>query len=85
VIVTDISRGGRLNGPDVAGLSVLLARTGAPIIASGGVRGLGDVRALAQVQGSEGVGLAGVISGTAIYEGRLDVAATLAALAECSP
>jgi phosphoribosylformimino-5-aminoimidazole carboxamide ribotide isomerase len=83
VIVTDISRDGRLTGPDVAGLSSLLQRTGAPIIASGGVRDLADVRALAGVQapGPEGGRLAGVIAGTAIYEGRLDVAATLAALA----
>ena len=75
VIVTDISRDGRLAGPDVEGLSALLAETGAPIIASGGVRDVRDVRALAAA------GLAGVIAGKAIYEGRLDVAAALAALA----
>ena len=69
VIVTDIARDGRLAGPDVDGLSALLAQTGAPIIASGGVRDLEDVRALARL------GLAGVIAGKAIYEGRLDVAA----------
>ncbi len=85
VIVTDISRDGRLTGPDVAGLSALLAQTGAPIIASGGVRDVADVQALAQVQGSGGLGLAGVIAGRAIYEGRLDLAAGLAVLAEATP
>jgi phosphoribosylformimino-5-aminoimidazole carboxamide ribotide isomerase len=87
VIVTDISRDGRLSGPDLAGLSALLRGTGAPIIASGGVRDLDDVQALAGVRapGSGLLGLAGVIAGTAIYEGRLDVAAALAALAEGAP
>jgi phosphoribosylformimino-5-aminoimidazole carboxamide ribotide isomerase len=78
VIVTDISRDGRLEGPDVAGLSALLADSGAPIIASGGVRDLADVRALASVRGPGGTGLAGVIAGMALYEGRLDVAAGVA-------
>jgi phosphoribosylformimino-5-aminoimidazole carboxamide ribotide isomerase len=85
VIVTDISRDGRLAGPDVAGLSALLARTGAPIIASGGVRDVADVRALSEVQGSDGGRLAGVIAGTAIYEGRLEVAVALATLAQVTP
>jgi len=82
VIVTDISRDGRLTGPDVDGLAALLAGTGAPIIASGGVSGLGDIRALAAIRGP-GPGhrrLAGIIVGKAIYEGRLNLAA---ALAEC--
>jgi phosphoribosylformimino-5-aminoimidazole carboxamide ribotide isomerase len=75
VIVTDIGRDGRLEGPDVEGLDELLRETGAPIIASGGVGGLDDVRVLAQL-----TGLAGVIAGKAIYEGRLDVAAAVEAL-----
>lgn len=75
VIVTDISRDGRLAGPDVEGLSALAATTGAPIIASGGVASLEDVRVLGGV-----AGLVGVIAGKAIYEGRLDVAKTLAVL-----
>jgi phosphoribosylformimino-5-aminoimidazole carboxamide ribotide isomerase len=81
VIVTDIARDGRLRGPDVDGLSDLLARTGAPIIASGGIRDLADVRALARLATTGGRGLAGAIAGKAIYEGSLDVGA---ALAECS-
>lgn len=81
VIVTDIARDGRLLGPDLEGLSDLLADTGAPIIASGGVRDLADVRALARLRAAGGRALAGVIAGKAIYEGALDVGA---ALAECS-
>ncbi len=75
VIVTDISRDGRLVGPDFEGLASL-AGTGAPVIASGGVGSLDDVRALAAVPG-----LIGVIAGKAVYEGRLDVAEALKVLA----
>lgn len=77
VIVTDISRDGRLAGPDVDGLAALAEQTGAPIIASGGVSSLGDVTALAAVPG-----LVGVIAGKAIYEGRLDVARAVEALVD---
>lgn len=75
VIVTDISRDGRLAGPDVEGLARLVEATRAPIIASGGVSSLEDVKTLAAIAGLEGI-----IAGRAIYEGRLDVAAALAAL-----
>ena len=75
VIVTDISRDGRLAGPDVEGLSRLADETGAPIIASGGVSSLDDVEALMGIAGLEGI-----IAGRAIYEGRLDVAAAIAVL-----
>lgn len=76
VIVTDISRDGRLRGPDTAGLAALVEATGAPVIASGGVSSLADVQALAAVPG-----LVGVIAGKAIYERRLHVAEAVAALA----
>jgi phosphoribosylformimino-5-aminoimidazole carboxamide ribotide isomerase len=82
VVVTDISRDGRLAGPDREGLSELLALTGAPILASGGVRDLDDVRSLARIGADIGRSLIGVIAGKAIYEGRLDVTATVAALAQ---
>jgi phosphoribosylformimino-5-aminoimidazole carboxamide ribotide isomerase len=76
VIVTDISRDGRLVGPDVEGLSDLVAETGAPIVASGGVGGIDHLRQLAGV-----AGLDGVIVGKAIYEGRIDVPSALQVLA----
>lgn len=138
LIVTDVERDGRLVGPDLGGLSELLGLTTAAIIASGGVRTIGDIRALARLKAkrpgrdagdagaaatdldagaaapgrgagdaasspsaAEGSGrpgsgpvmppsmapaiaparLAGVIAGTAIYRGQLDVAE---AVAECA-
>lgn len=80
VVVTDISRDGRLEGPDIEGLSALLAATHAPIIASGGVSSVADIEALADIR-SGGAGLAGVIVGRAIYEGRVDLGEALAAVA----
>jgi phosphoribosylformimino-5-aminoimidazole carboxamide ribotide isomerase len=76
VIVTDISRDGRLVGPDVTGLAELVAATGAPVIASGGVGSMDDLMQLAAVPG-----LVGIIAGRAIYEGRIDVAGAVEALA----
>lgn len=81
VVVTDISRDGRLEGPDVEGLSRLLAATGAPIVASGGVSGVPDITALAGVRPA-GRALAGVIVGRAIYEGRVDLRSALEAVAD---
>jgi phosphoribosylformimino-5-aminoimidazole carboxamide ribotide isomerase len=78
VIVTDISRDGRLGGPDVTGLAGLLELTGAPLVASGGVSSLDDLRLLAAVR-ANGRGLEGVIVGKAIYEGSFTVGEAVAA------
>ncbi|MGA0035009.1 MAG: HisA/HisF-related TIM barrel protein [Ilumatobacteraceae bacterium] len=67
-VITDISRDGMLSGPDVEGLSAASAATSIPVIASGGVSSLDDLRALATISG-----LAGIIAGKAIYEGRFSV------------
>ncbi len=75
-IITDIGRDGMLSGPDVEGLRAAAASTAVPVIASGGVATLHDVRTLAAVPG-----IAGVITGRALYEGRFDVTAALAAVA----
>jgi phosphoribosylformimino-5-aminoimidazole carboxamide ribotide isomerase len=72
VVVTDISRDGRMAGPDVPGLASLAAATGAPVIASGGVASTDDLRALAGV-----AGVVGAIVGKALYEGRLDLGEAL--------
>ena len=64
LIYTDIARDGMLNGPDLAG-AVALQATGARVIASGGVAGTKDIRSACEA------GLAGVIVGRALYEGRL--------------
>lgn len=78
VIVTDISRDGRLGGPDVVGLAGLLEVTGAPLVASGGVASLDDLRVLAGIR-AHGRGLEGVIVGKALHEGTFDVASAVAA------
>jgi phosphoribosylformimino-5-aminoimidazole carboxamide ribotide isomerase len=76
-VITDIARDGRLAGPDVEGLRRAVALTDVPVIASGGVASLDDIAALAAVDG-----LAGVITGKALYEGRFTVAEAVATLAE---
>jgi phosphoribosylformimino-5-aminoimidazole carboxamide ribotide isomerase len=77
VVYTDIGRDGMLKGPDLSG-AVELQRTGARVIASGGVTGTGDIAAACQA------GLAGVIVGRALYEGLLTVPEGLDA-ANCFP
>ena len=59
----------------------MLAAPAVPLIASGGVGTLDDLRALARLRSGDR-GLAGIIVGRAIYEGRFDVADALASLAE---
>ncbi|HEY3670421.1 MAG TPA: 1-(5-phosphoribosyl)-5-[(5-phosphoribosylamino)methylideneamino]imidazole-4-carboxamide isomerase [Acidimicrobiia bacterium] len=81
LIVTEIGRDGTLEGPAFGQLGGVLAASGIPLIASGGVGTLDDLRALAQLRSGDR-GLAGIIVGRAIYEGRFDVAAALASLAE---
>lgn len=72
IIFTDISRDGVLTGVNVEKTAELAAVSGLSIIASGGVASLHDIR---QVKAA---GLAGVITGRAIYEGQLDLAQALA-------
>jgi len=79
-VVTDIGRDGTLTGPDVRGVAAVLAATEVPVVASGGVGSLDDLRALAAVEAS-GRRLAGAIVGTAIHDGRFSVAEALVALA----
>lgn len=71
-VITDIARDGMLTGPDVAGLAAAARATATPIIASGGVATLADIAALRAVPG-----VAGVITGKALYEGRFTVAEAL--------
>lgn len=72
VIYTDVERDGMLNGPDIAG-AVALQQLGARVVASGGVAKLDDIRAVRDA------GLAGVIVGRAIYEGKFTLPEALAA------
>jgi phosphoribosylformimino-5-aminoimidazole carboxamide ribotide isomerase len=68
-VITDIERDGSLTGPDVAGLAAAVAATVVPVIASGGVGTLEDLRELSAI-----VGLHGIIVGRALYEGRFTMA-----------
>ena len=77
IIHTDIDRDGVLGGPNVAASAALARAVPIPVIVSGGVSSLDDLRA---VKAAESSGLAGVISGRAIYDGRLDLAAGIALL-----
>ena len=79
IIYTDIDRDGVLSGPNVAATAALARAIKTPVIASGGVSSLDDLRALKAVPGLEGV-----ISGRAIYDGRIDLAAALALLREAA-
>lgn len=67
-VITDISRDGMLEGPDVDGLRRAVSISPIPVIASGGVGTLDHVRTLADIRG-----LGGVIAGKAIYEKRFTV------------
>ena len=72
IIYTDISRDGMLSGPDLFGLATLTAAVSAGIIASGGIAGIGDIKALADI------GVAGAICGKSIYKGTLSLTEALA-------
>jgi phosphoribosylformimino-5-aminoimidazole carboxamide ribotide isomerase len=78
-IVTEITRDGTLEGPDLDGLRAALERTRLPIIASGGVGSVEDLLALAALE-VDGRHLAGVIVGKALYEGRFRVNTAMQAL-----
>ena len=76
IIYTDIDRDGVLQGPNVAATAALAKAVSTPVIASGGVSSIGDLEALAAAPG-----IAGAIVGRALYDGRIDLALALAALA----
>jgi phosphoribosylformimino-5-aminoimidazole carboxamide ribotide isomerase len=79
IIYTDIARDGALTGIDAAAVGGLARQIRTPIIASGGVSSLADITAL---KAYEADGIAGVICGRALYDGRIDPAAALRVLAE---
>jgi phosphoribosylformimino-5-aminoimidazole carboxamide ribotide isomerase len=75
IIYTDIARDGAMQGPNVAATAALARAVSVPVIASGGVSSLDDLIAL-----REAGPIAGAITGRALYDGALDLAAALAAL-----
>ncbi|MEV0426716.1 bifunctional 1-(5-phosphoribosyl)-5-((5-phosphoribosylamino)methylideneamino)imidazole-4-carboxamide isomerase/phosphoribosylanthranilate isomerase PriA [Micromonospora sp. NPDC050495] len=76
-VVTDITKDGTMRGPNLDLLREVCSRTDAPVIASGGVSTLDDLRALATL---ESIGVEGVIAGKALYAGAFTVAEALATL-----
>lgn len=78
LLFTDVGRDGLLKGCNVEATVDLARATDIPVIASGGVAGIGDIRMLA-IHAKDGI--EGVITGRALYDGRLDLAAALAVAA----
>jgi 1-(5-phosphoribosyl)-5-[(5-phosphoribosylamino)methylideneamino] imidazole-4-carboxamide isomerase/N-(5'phosphoribosyl)anthranilate isomerase len=78
-VVTDVLRDGTLTGPNVTLLLQVCERTHKPVVASGGVSKLDDLRQLAAL---EPAGVEGVIVGKALYAGAFTVAEALTALSE---
>ncbi len=75
LLFTDIGRDGLLKGCNVQATVDLARSVDIPVIASGGVKGLDDIHMLA-LQADQGI--EGVITGRALYEGRLDLATAIA-------
>lgn len=78
IVYTDINRDGAMGGVNVEATADLAFALTTPVIASGGVSSIADLRAL---KAQEQSGIAGVISGRALYDGRIDPAEALAVLA----
>jgi phosphoribosylformimino-5-aminoimidazole carboxamide ribotide isomerase len=78
IIYTDIMRDGALTGVDPRNVRDLAHAIDIPVIASGGVASIGDIAAL---KAYEADGVAGIICGRALYDGRIDPKAALRLLA----
>ncbi len=76
IIYTDIDRDGAMQGPNVAATAALANAVNIPVIASGGVSSMDDLKALQAC----GAPLNGAISGRALYDGAIDVAEATALL-----
>jgi 1-(5-phosphoribosyl)-5-[(5-phosphoribosylamino)methylideneamino] imidazole-4-carboxamide isomerase/N-(5'phosphoribosyl)anthranilate isomerase len=74
-VVTDVNKDGMLQGPNLQLLRDVCAATSAPVVASGGVTTLDDIRALMSLVPD---GVEGAIAGTALYEGRFTLQDALA-------
>jgi phosphoribosylformimino-5-aminoimidazole carboxamide ribotide isomerase len=71
IVYTDIGRDGMMTGVNVAATAALARAITVPVIASGGVSSLDDIRALCEVADD---GIMGAIIGRALYEGTIDLA-----------
>lgn len=75
LLYTDVARDGALTGVNVEATAALARDSGLPVLASGGVAGIEDIRRLKAVAQD---GIEGVVIGRALYEGRIDPAQALA-------
>jgi len=78
-VVTDVTKDGTLRGPNLDLLRAVCARTDRPVVASGGVSSLADLRVLAELVPE---GVEGAIVGKALYAGAFTLEAALAAVAQ---
>lgn len=77
LLFVEVGRVGRLEGPDLDGIWALATHTGRPVIASGGIRDLDDLRAIAAL----GPAIEGAVVGRALYDGGMGLAAAIEAVA----
>lgn len=77
ILYTDILKDGTLEGPNFQGLEEVAGRSRHPILASGGIARLDDIRRLCTIKG-----VAGAIVGKALYSGAVELEAALAVAAE---
>jgi len=82
IVYTDIARDGALSGVDANTVAAVARQIRVPVVASGGVSSLDDIAAL---KAREADGIAGIICGRALYDGRIDPAAALRLLSEAPP
>ena len=75
IIYTDIARDGMMQGPNIEATRALAESITIPVIASGGLATLDDIRRLIEIEAS---GVTGVITGKAIYSGAIDLRAAVA-------
>jgi phosphoribosylformimino-5-aminoimidazole carboxamide ribotide isomerase len=80
-ILTNITRDGTMAGPDLAGLERVTEATERPVIASGGIASLDDLRAVARLHSR---GVVGAIVGRALYDGVFSIEEATAAAAEAA-
>jgi 1-(5-phosphoribosyl)-5-[(5-phosphoribosylamino)methylideneamino] imidazole-4-carboxamide isomerase/N-(5'phosphoribosyl)anthranilate isomerase len=81
-VVTDVTKDGTLSGPNLELLRAVCARTDRPVVASGGVATLDDLRRLAELVP---LGVEGAIVGKALYAGEFTLAEALAAVQSAAP
>lgn len=76
IVFTDISRDGTLTGPNIKSIERFASSVRIPVIASGGVSGIGDIRALCKLS------IDGIIIGKALYSGAVDLREAMKVAAE---